>query len=55
MTMNFKAITNGEAILIEDIPHLSFDEFSAQAIEDRLGGRQGGPVFCFPERRTPSD
>ena len=47
MTMNFKTISNGEAILIESIPHLSFDEFSAQAIEIVSGGGKVVQFFAF--------
>jgi hypothetical protein len=54
MTMNFKAITNGEAILIEDIPHLSFDEFSAQAIESSRGAARWSS-FLLSRKKAPSD
>ena len=47
MTMNFKTISNGEAILIESIPHLSFDEFSAQAVEIVSGGGKVVQFFAF--------
>ncbi|MBR9984752.1 MAG: hydrogenase [Desulfosarcina sp.] len=47
MTMNFKTISNGEAILIESIPHLSFDEFSAQASEIVSGGGKVVQFFAF--------
>lgn len=47
MSINFKAIANGEAILVSDIPHLSFDEFSAQAVEIVSDGGKVIQFFAF--------
>jgi Ni,Fe-hydrogenase III large subunit len=47
MTMNFKTITNGEAIPIDRIPHLSFDNFSNQAIEIVSEGGKVVQFFAF--------
>lgn len=44
MTTNFKPIANGEAVRIQEIPHLSFGEFSGQAKEIVT---QGGKVVQF--------
>jgi len=47
MTMNFKTISNGEAIAIQSIPHLSFDDFSTQAVEIVSGGGKVVQFFAF--------
>ena len=47
MTMNFKTISNGEAISIESIPQLSFDEFSTQALAIVSGGGKVVQFFAF--------
>ena len=47
MTMNFKTISNGEAIAIQSIPHLSFDDFSNQAVEIVSGGGKVVQFFGF--------
>ncbi len=47
MTINFKTIANGEAIAIASIPHLSFDEFSTQAIAIVSGGGKVVQFFAF--------
>jgi Ni,Fe-hydrogenase III large subunit len=44
MTTNFKPITNGEAVGIQDIPHLAFAEFASQAMDMVT---QGGKVVQF--------
>ncbi|MFO7713615.1 NADH-quinone oxidoreductase subunit C [Desulfosarcina sp.] len=45
--MNFKTIVNGKAIAIEDIPHLSLDDFSTQAVEIVSGGGSVVQFFAF--------
>ncbi len=47
MTMTFKTIANGEAVSIESIPHLSFDNFSTQAIAIVSGGGKVVQFFAF--------
>lgn len=47
MPMNFKAISNGEAILVSDIPHLSFDAFSTQATAIVSNGGKVVQFFAF--------
>ena len=47
MTIKFKTISNGEAIPIESIPHLPFDEFSTQAVEIITGGGKVVQFFAF--------
>ena len=45
--MTFKTIANGEAISIESIPHLSFNDFSAQATAIVTGGGKVVQFFAF--------
>ncbi len=52
MTMNFKTISNGDAIPIESIPHLAFDEFSAQAVAIVSGGGKVVHFFAFQANGT---
>ena len=52
MTMNFKTISNGEAIPIGRIPHLPFDEFSTQAIAIVSGGGKVVQFFAFQVNDT---
>ncbi len=47
MTINFKVIAHGEAIPIQSIPHLSFDDFAAQAIAIVSGGGKVVQFFAF--------
>ena len=47
MTMNFKAISNGNAVSIESIPHLSFDDFSTQATGIVSDGGKVVQFFAF--------
>ena len=47
MTIDFKTISNGEAISIESIPHLSFEDFSNQAIAIVSGGGKVVQFFAF--------
>ena len=47
MTMNFKTISNGEAIAVQSIPHISFADFSTQAIEIVSGGGKVVQFFAF--------
>jgi hydrogenase-4 component F len=49
MTMNFKTIANGNAIPIDSIPLLSFEDFSTQAIEIVSGGGKVVQFFAFPD------
>jgi hypothetical protein len=49
MTMNFKTISNGNAIPIDSIPLLSFDDFSTQAVEIVSGGGKVVQFFGYPE------
>jgi hypothetical protein len=49
MTMRvFKTISNGNAVPIDSIPLLSFEDFSTPGHGDRFRRRQGGSVFCLP-------
>jgi len=48
MTIHFKTIANGEAISIESIPHLAFDDFSTQATAIVSAGGKVVQFFAFP-------
>lgn len=52
MTMNFKTISNGEAISVSSVPHLSFDEFSSRAVEIVSGGGKVVQFFAFQASGT---
>ena len=52
MTMHFKTIANGEAITIESIPLLSFDDFSTKAIEIVTNGGKVVQYFAFQVNDT---
>ncbi|MGD8702601.1 MAG: hydrogenase [Desulfosarcina sp.] len=47
MTMDFKTIANGEAIPLASIPHLSFNDFSTQAVAIVSGGGKVVHLFGF--------
>ncbi|MGA6926072.1 MAG: hydrogenase [Desulfosarcina sp.] len=47
MTTNFKTAANGKAIAIDRIPHLSFDDFAAEAIRIVSGGGKVVQFFAF--------
>lgn len=50
--MNFKTISNGEAIPIESIPHLSFDDFSTRAVDIVSNGGKVVQFFGFQTEGT---
>jgi Ni,Fe-hydrogenase III large subunit/NADH:ubiquinone oxidoreductase subunit 2 (subunit N) len=52
MTMNFKTISNGNAIPIDSIPLLSFEDFSTQAVEIVSGGGKVVQFFGFQADNT---
>ena len=45
--MTFKTVSNGQAVAMDSIPHLAFDDFSAQAIEIVSGGGKVVQFFAF--------
>lgn len=53
MTTNFKTAANGEAISIDRIPHLSFDDFAAEAIRIVSGGGKVVQFFAFQVDHGP--
>lgn len=47
MKMSFKSISNGQAIPIESIPHIPFDDFSTQAAAIVSGGGKVVQFFAY--------
>jgi Ni,Fe-hydrogenase III large subunit len=48
MTSQFKTIGHGQAVAMGSIPHLSFEDFAAQAAAIVAGGGQVVQFFAFP-------
>lgn len=52
MTINFKTIAHGQAVPLRSIPHLSFEDFAAQATAIVAGGGKVVQFFAFQAEDT---